>query len=413
MNLTSIETPPQEQILIVDDDATNLHVLREALKGLGHKLIVGTSGEAALSLARKHRPELILLDVMMPGMDGFEVCRTLKADPATRDLAVIFLTALDQTEDKVRGFDAGAVDYVAKPFQPEEIIARVTTHLTMQRLQRNLARANRELEDANQRMRKDLEAAARVQSAHLPHTIPPSGPVRFEWRYHPCDELAGDLLNVFVLDPRHIGFYVLDVTGHGVPAALLSVAVSRSLAPRADLDTVVTKRDPDSGEARTVEPAEVLGRLNAMYPSDEGAGLIFTIVYGIVDFEKGELRYASAGHPGPVVLHPDGTVETLDSTGVPISVVDDARFEQRRLPLGVGMRIYLFSDGLYEERDQEREMFGLERLVDALRRSPEQPLARVIDDTIEQIARWRGVGQLSDDVAVLALEIGEGFSPPG
>ena len=113
-------------------------------------------GEVALDLARRHNPSLILLDVMMPGIDGFEVCRRLKADPETAHIAVVFLTALDRTEDKVRGFSVGAVDYVAKPFQPEEVIARVTTHLTVQRLQRNLAAANRDLEDANRRMRSDL-----------------------------------------------------------------------------------------------------------------------------------------------------------------------------------------------------------------------------------------------------------------
>ncbi len=135
-----------ETVLLVDDNATNLQMLFQALKGRGYKLLVASSGEQALAVTRKAHPALILLDIVMPGMDGFEVCERLKKDSQTRDVAVIFLSALTDTDDKVRGLRLGAVDFVSKPFQPDEVTARVDTHLKIRRLEQRLARRNRELE---------------------------------------------------------------------------------------------------------------------------------------------------------------------------------------------------------------------------------------------------------------------------
>src|SRR6187551_3889671 len=146
MNTTQA-TPADDadRILLVDDDATNLDVLRHTLDGRGYRLFVTRSGESAIEVARRVRPLLVLLDVVMPGIDGYETCRRLKADSETREAAVIFLSSLDETKDKVRGLEVGAVDFVSKPFQREEVIARVNTHLTVQRLRRQLEARNAEL----------------------------------------------------------------------------------------------------------------------------------------------------------------------------------------------------------------------------------------------------------------------------
>ena len=139
----------EEAILLVDDNPTNLQLLFETLDGRGYKLLIAKDGNAALSIAGKAHPNLILLDIMMPGIDGYEVCRRLKADPATAEIPVIFLSALTDTKDKVQGLDLGAVDYVTKPFQPDEVIARVNTHLTVYRLKKALDEKNKELQEAN------------------------------------------------------------------------------------------------------------------------------------------------------------------------------------------------------------------------------------------------------------------------
>src|SRR6187397_2227292 len=144
---TSSASPADDadRILLVDDDATNLDVLRHALDGRGYRLFVTRNGESAVDVARRVHPHLILLDIVMPGIDGYETCRRLKEDPDTRDAAVIFLSSLDETKDKVRGLEAGAVDFVSKPFQKDEVVARVNTHLTLQRLRRQLETRNADL----------------------------------------------------------------------------------------------------------------------------------------------------------------------------------------------------------------------------------------------------------------------------
>jgi class 3 adenylate cyclase len=143
-----------ERILLVDDNPTNLQVLHQTLDGRGYELRVAKSGDGAIKVARSAKPELILLDILMPpGMDGYETCRRLKDDPETADSTVIFMSSLTETEDKVRGLEAGAADYIVKPFQPEEVIARVNTHLTIHRLKQNLARKNEELDKANRFIR--------------------------------------------------------------------------------------------------------------------------------------------------------------------------------------------------------------------------------------------------------------------
>ncbi len=162
-------TPPAdypdqpEQILLVDDNTTNLQVLHQTLDGRGYKLLAAKNGETALTIARRVNPSLILLDIMMPGIDGYEVCRTLKGDPETEEIPIIFLSALGDTRDKVKGFELGAVDYVSKPFQAEEVIARVNTHLTIGRLRQSLAGKNRELQAAN----NFLEERVRERTAEL------------------------------------------------------------------------------------------------------------------------------------------------------------------------------------------------------------------------------------------------------
>jgi DNA-binding response OmpR family regulator len=163
--LTSSATNHQqpEQLLLVDDNVTNLQVLHQTLDGRGYKLLVAKSGASALAIAAKAKPSIILLDIMMPEMDGYGVCQQLKSDPELKDIPIIFLSALTDTKDKVRGLDLGAVDYISKPFQPGEVIARVNTHLTISSLKRDLAEKNQELQNAN----VILEERVRERTAEL------------------------------------------------------------------------------------------------------------------------------------------------------------------------------------------------------------------------------------------------------
>jgi phosphoserine phosphatase RsbU/P len=218
-------------ILVVDDVSANLRVLTGMLKDRGYKVRPVPNGELALLAASKDPPDLILLDINMPEMNGYEVCQHLKADEILRGIPVIFISALNENLDKVKAFALGGVDYITKPFQMEELHARVETHLKLRRLQVDLEESNSRLARVNVRMSRDLEAAAKIQKTFLPPDAPRIPGTEFAWRYRPCDELAGDGLNVVPLGDGKVGLYILDVSGHGVASALLSVTLRPRRSP--------------------------------------------------------------------------------------------------------------------------------------------------------------------------------------
>src|SRR5438067_11109586 len=218
-------------ILVVDDVSANLQVLTGMLKDRGYKARPVPNGKLALLAARKDPPDLILLDINMPEMNGYEVCQHLKADEHLRGIPVIFISALNENLDKVKAFAIGGVDYITKPFQMEELHARVETHLKLRRLQIELEETNARLAKANGRMSRDLKAAAKIQETFLPREAPRIPGTDYAWYYPPCDELAADGLNVMPLGDGKVGLFILDVSGHGVASALLSVTLGRLLSP--------------------------------------------------------------------------------------------------------------------------------------------------------------------------------------
>jgi CheY-like chemotaxis protein len=201
---------PSSTILVVDDSATNLQVLVRTLDGTGHRILAARDGETALDIARRVKPDLMLLDVMMPGMDGFEVCRIIKSDPATRGTAIIFLSARGEVSDKVSGLELGAADYITKPIQGEEVLARVATHLSRQHLERALR-------DSRDRLDRELASAARMQRLILPATMPQHPAVSFAAYYETSRHAGGDYYDVLPLGDDRFGIMVADVSGHGAP----------------------------------------------------------------------------------------------------------------------------------------------------------------------------------------------------
>src|SRR6476620_243289 len=175
-------------ILIVDDTHANLQVLAGMLKERGYKVRPVPSGKLALLAARRDPPDLILLDINMPDMNGYEVCEHLKADELLGGIPVIFISALTEQLDKVKAFAIGGVDYITKPFQMEELHARVETHLKLRRLQLDLEETNARLAKANSRMSRDLKAAAKIQETFLPRGVSSVPGADFAWAYRPCDE---------------------------------------------------------------------------------------------------------------------------------------------------------------------------------------------------------------------------------
>ena len=386
-------------ILAVDDTAANLQVLTGMLKERGYKVRPVPSGKLALVAASRDPPDLILLDINMPELNGYEVCECLKADDQLKGIPVIFISALTEQLDKVKAFAMGGVDYITKPFQMEELHARVETHLKLRRLQIELEESNARLAKVNDRMSRDLKAAAKIQETFLPRKAPGVSGTDFAWIYQPCDELGGDGLNVIPLGDGNVGVYILDVSGHGVASALLSVTISRLLSAPSEPSSILVR----DGNVIT-PPAEVAAQLNRLFPFDSATAQFATMVYGILNAATREFRFVSAGHPGPVHLPSGAAPVILESQGFPIGLAADA-YEEQLVSLGAGDRLYLYSDGVSEAMDHSGEQFGDSRVLEAIGRTRSESLQECVAFLVSEIALWHGSQKPQDDISILAVEV--------
>ena len=398
------------RVLVVDDTPANVEMLSRRLLRHGYSVCTASDGETALRMLEEQPFDVILLDVMMPGLSGLDVLKTIRRTRASTELPVIMATAKDTSHDVVEALELGASDYVTKPLDFPVVLARVRTQLSLKRsveqirlLERGLEQRNAELQAANAQMRADLDAAAKVQSALLPAAEPQVSGYRFGWRFVPSAFVAGDILNVFRLDARHVGLYLLDVSGHGVAAALLSVTVSRFLSPLRDPTSVLWARDEGSDRYRLEPPAQVAARLCQRFPFDDTTGQYFTLVYGLLDLEAHRVRFISAGHRPVVHVPRDGDAALVDAAGFPIGVTDDV-YDEHEVELRPGDRLYLYSDGLTEAMNDGRDQFGSRRLLTELDRSRAQPLDDSLTALLGAVEQWRGRRHVEDDVSVLALE---------
>jgi phosphoserine phosphatase RsbU/P len=400
------------KILIAEDDPIVLRLLETYLHGWGHEVALARDGAQAWALFQECDYSLVISDWMMPEVDGLELVRRIRASERPGYVYVMLLTSKSGREDVVRGMEAGADDFMAKPFDRDELRVRLRAGERVIGLERDLARRNLELQalnaglsSANKRMKQALDAAARVQRALLP-TLPDPDGARFAWVYRPCEELAGDILNVFPLDRGQFGLHILDVSGHGVASALLSVTVSRLLSPVREPTSLLLRCADRTQEYRVVPPVEVAEQLNRRFFWDEETEQFFTMIYGILDLDGREFRYVSAGHPGPVHLPRGAPPSTLSTTSLPIGVGQE-NYQEHRVRVQPGDRFYLYSDGIIEAINASGKLFGNEGLLDALEAGRASSLRDSLAVLIEAVEKWCGGSPLADDVSLLAFEIAD------
>jgi len=281
----------------------------------------------------------------------------------------------------------------------------IQTNITARReAEEALRQANRDLESANLQMKRSLQAAAKIQQALLPEDLPRVDRFRFAWLYEPSEELAGDTLNFFPLDERHVALYTLDVSGHGVPAALLSVTLSHWLSPTAGRSTLVIPDSDTPSGVKIVSPSDVAEVLNQQFPMDLDTAQYFTLLYGVLDAERAELTYVTAGSP-PIVHAPKtGKPHFEIVPGYPIGIVAEPGYQEQRIRLEPGDRLYLYTDGVPDATNSEGEDFGTDRLVDTIAQFGELPLEGSLDAIMDQIRNWAGEESIHDDATILGVE---------
>jgi phosphoserine phosphatase RsbU/P len=406
--------PPDEDVftlLVVDDNEANRDMLSRRLVRRGFSVDCAAGGREALERITRERYDLILLDLLMPDMDGMEVLRTIRETRSPAELPVIITSAKEETSDVIAGLEAGANDYLAKPLDFAIVKARVRAQIKLKRavervhrLERDLAERNRALEAANQRMQSDLSAAARIQEAMLPASVPELPQAKFAWMFKPCGDLAGDALNVFPLGEHHVAMYVLDVVGHGVAASLLSVAVSRVLTPSPDSFLMRPTAEPPG--YRLLPPGEVAGQLNRRFPFDSNTEQFFSLLYGTLDLQTLEWRFVCAGHPGPIHIGHGGASPRLIAAHERLPIgIGDRTYPEHLMKLEPGDRLFIYTDGISEAMSPSQEPFGTQRMLDSLANSHALALEESLASLWNEVERWRSTSAGQDDASVVAVEI--------
>jgi phosphoserine phosphatase RsbU/P len=457
------------RIVIAEDSRIQAKVLEKRLTTAGYSVRWGADGREALELIRSDPPDLIISDIEMPHMNGYQLCRTVKSDPVLRRIPLILLSTLSDPQDIIEGLQSRADNYVTKPYETDYLLSRVSSLLqtpitdddatdSSQKLEvtlkgkryvvesgrqqvlnllistfenaveknTELIRVNQELshskdklakqnemlqelnaqlEANNARMTRDLDAAARIQHSLLPAGDIETDGVEVAWRYIPCDELAGDFLNFFPVDSQWMAFYVVDVSGHGVSSSLLSVTVARSLTRQATTSSIIARVD-NAGRVTIATPAEVANELNSRFPMEDQGNLYFTMFYGILNVETGDLRYVSAGHPPAAVLPISGEpARLLPAEGFAIGWMEDMETEEEKAILQPGDRLFIFSDGVPEAMNEDLEEFGEERMLDVINQSRGKTIDEAVGMIKSAVDHWCRINGPKDDVSILAVEL--------
>ena len=375
----------RQTVLVVDDAPPNIQVVNSILKNT-YKVRIATNGEKALeSVKMSPPPDLILLDVMMPGMDGYEVCTHLKTDPLTKDIPVIFLTGQTETADETRGFEVGAVDYIHKPFSPAVVQARVQTHLVLRGIREQLAQQLFTIQ-------KELETARQIQLSILPREIPKIEGLDIAARYIPMTSVAGDFYDFLAVDSRHVGIFVADVSGHGMPAALIASMLKIALAGQAH---------------NAANPAELLRGLNLALCGKFQHHYV-TAAYAYLDMDKRIVTYAGAGHPPFLMWNGsgDGVTDVLEN-GLFLGKFEMATFSAVERPLLAGSWCLLYTDGIPETTNADEVQFGEERFRQFLDSERCGSADQLADALLNEVTRWsaRTSEEVEDDITVVAIRV--------
>jgi sigma-B regulation protein RsbU (phosphoserine phosphatase) len=378
-------------ILVVDDTPANLQVLAGMLKDRGYKVRPVPSGNLAMQAARHDPPDLILLDINMPEMNGYQVCERLKADDNLKGIPIIFISALAEPLDKVKAFAIGGVDYLTKPFQMEELHARVETHLKLRRLQIELEEYTQRLELARERLTLDLELARGVQRGFLPLQLPEVAGYQFFAHYEPVYEVGGDYYDFIMLPGQRVAVLLGDVAGKGVVAALLMAKLSADAR-----FCMLTEQDP----------AAAVTKLNCLICQSGIADRFVTLVAAILDPKSHMVTLVNAGHPRPLLYHRAtrsvGKAISNEVTGLPLGLLDGFEYASCQVSLKPGDSILAFTDGVTEARDVNNVELKTEGVYAAVQGEAYSP--RALGDRVVKVVKLFANGRSQhDDIALVGF----------
>jgi sigma-B regulation protein RsbU (phosphoserine phosphatase) len=379
------------RVLIVDDAKTNLDILVEGLKA-DYKLSLAMNGESALQISARTPPDLVLLDIMMPDLDGYEVCRRLRRMPETADVPIMFLSSLEEVANKTLGFEAGANDYLTKPFEMLEVKARV----------KSLLKAKAYSDAAKEQMASDLRVAREIQMGMVPHdfsSLEREYHVSFSARLEPAREVGGDLYGVCAATPERMVVFLGDVSGKGIPASMFMV---RTMSLAQLLSREIS------------EPERILARLNDELAAENPSGMFVTFLCAVFEPRSHRLSLANAGHCRPVLLPADESPRwAVNGLGTALGFEPGLQFDHAELSLHPGDALILYSDGVSEAFNPQDECYGNDRLLTDAGLFTGFSASAITAGLFQKVRAFAGSAPQSDDIAVLTLRVDDGDGNSG
>ena len=370
------------------------------LTRLGYRVLEAENGRVGLDVARRERPDLFIVDWMMPEMDGPTFCEAVRRDPLLKCSQILLMTAHDKPAQIAEGLVRGADDFLSKSASKQEITARVLAGLRTSRLVRELEMTGNELESSIlllQRKQAETEADLHSAATFVQSLLPPQGSpvhgIALAWEYQPSLTLGGDLFGVMAIDADHLGLYILDASGHGVAAALRSASLMTFLRMENMLELL-----------GSYDPEKVLFEANRRFPLSAD-GEYFTLWVGHLSLPTRSLSYASAGHPGALLSSAHSSPQWLTRSSYPLGFDPSARFVSDRVTLKPADRLFLLSDGIYEVPSPSGEIWGRERFQDVIAAGKQTSLSATIASCFSAARSWQQAEHFPDDAALVGLEL--------
>lgn len=366
-------------ILIVEDNQASLDIMRARLLANNYDVITAINGLQGLDQAREHLPDLILLDIMMPKMDGLDVCRILRKDATIPFIPIILVTAKTDIMDVVAGLEAGGDEYLTKPVNHTSLVARVKSMLRIKDLH-DMVLAQTE------QMKRQLETATKVQELFWPKSLGSSDKANI-WAFsEPAAYVGGDLYDIIQMSDNSVLVYVADISGKGVAAALIMAALSTMIRSEA-----LFHKD-------MVDLLKVVNKSMVKLSSDEG--YFATMICAKYWPENGRLQLLRAGHPFPLWIVNGTIIKIPWLDGIPLGIMEDVNYETHDIVLSAGDSCLFYSDGVIEAENESEEMFGNKKLIECISKKKAPPWGQMVVDAVQS---WRGRAKVNDDTTVLEI----------
>ncbi len=376
-------------ILIIEDNEFNIKLLEHTFLQMGFKdICIARDGRAGLDMTLSNRPDIVILDVIMPHMDGFEYCRSIRSKNQFSDLPVIIQSALEEKHHIVKAFEAGATDYLSKPINPEELMARVKVHLENRIMMHALARFHKRLE-------KDLYHAKQMQKQLIPSRAQLAEyqqrrGVDIAYRFEPSHELGGDIWGIKPLKDHLMAFHIVDFAGHGLTAAMNTFR----------FHTLLEEREYKEDPVQTI--CDLNNALCKMLPTEQFA----TTSYGVLDSQTGLVEYITAGSTPPLLYDmKQQTVRVLEHGGLPLGIQPDHIYQKHQVTLTRHQLLLLYSDVFLESRDNTGAFPTIDFYESALRSSPAETAEDIVARLFEALQVRNSDTTFSDDVTMVAMQL--------